>query len=140
MSATLPVTTRSSHHQGTQENGHAVHTTSTPRVTARVASGPAARPHLQLAGTASRPVSRPVTARIATPVGAGTDAVAVDAAAVRAGRSELLGEAGASTAEYATVTGCGVGFAALLFKFLTSDMGQELLRLIFTAIKSLLPF
>ena len=45
-----------------------------------------------------------------------------------------------STAEYATVTGCGVGFAAVLFKFLTSDMGQELLKLIFNAIKALLPF
>ena len=49
-------------------------------------------------------------------------------------------EAGATTAEYATVTGCGVGFAAVLFKFLTSDMGQELLKLIFNAIKALLPF
>ncbi|MCW2819207.1 MAG: hypothetical protein JWR42_1994, partial [Marmoricola sp.] len=58
----------------------------------------------------------------------------------REGRSPRLDEAGATTAEYATVTGCGVGFAALLFKFLTSEMGQELLRLIFDAIKSLLPF
>ncbi len=47
---------------------------------------------------------------------------------------------GATTAEYATVTGCGVGFAAVLFKFLTSDVGQGLLKLIFNAIKSLLPF
>ena len=49
-------------------------------------------------------------------------------------------ETGATTAEYATVTGCGVGFAAVLFKFLTSEMGQGLLKLIFSAIKSLLPF
>ena len=49
-------------------------------------------------------------------------------------------EAGATTAEYATVTGCGVGFAAVLFKFLTSDAGQQLLQLIFNAIKALLPF
>jgi Flp pilus assembly pilin Flp len=49
-------------------------------------------------------------------------------------------EAGASTAEYATVTGCGVGFAAVLFKFLTSSAGQDLLKLIFNAIKALLPF
>lgn len=49
-------------------------------------------------------------------------------------------DAGASTAEYATVTGCGVGFAAVLFKFLTSDVGQGLLKLIFNAIRSLLPF
>ncbi len=49
-------------------------------------------------------------------------------------------EVGASTAEYATVTGCGVGFAAVLFKFLTSDGGQQLISLIFRAIRSLLPF
>jgi hypothetical protein len=49
-------------------------------------------------------------------------------------------EAGATTAEYATVTGCGVGFAAVLFKFLTSEAGQQLLAFIFNAIKSLLPF
>jgi Flp pilus assembly pilin Flp len=49
-------------------------------------------------------------------------------------------EAGASTAEYATVTGCGVGFAAVLFKFLTSSAGQDFLKLIFNAIKALLPF
>ena len=49
-------------------------------------------------------------------------------------------EAGATTAEYATVTGVGVGFAALLFKFLTSEAGQALLELIFNAIKALLPF
>jgi Flp pilus assembly pilin Flp len=49
-------------------------------------------------------------------------------------------EAGATTAEYATVTGCGVGFAAVLFKFLTSGAGQDLLKLIFNAIKALLPF
>lgn len=49
-------------------------------------------------------------------------------------------DAGATTAEYATVTGCGVGFAAVLFKLLTSDVGQGLLKLIFSAIKALLPF
>ena len=53
---------------------------------------------------------------------------------------DVRDEVGATTAEYATVTGCGVGFAAVLFKFLTSDMGQELLKLIFNAIKALLPF
>ena len=68
----------------------------------------------------------------------------------RAGRSHLAvvppvtarrrGEDGATTAEYATVTGCGVGFAGLLYKFLTSDSGQQLLSLIFDAVKSLLPF
>ena len=49
-------------------------------------------------------------------------------------------ESGATTAEYATVTGCGVGFAAVLFKFLTSDAGQQLLKFIFDAIRGLLPF
>ena len=49
-------------------------------------------------------------------------------------------ERGATTAEYATVTGCGVGFAAVLFKLLTSDIGQALLKGILNAIKSLLPF
>ena len=49
-------------------------------------------------------------------------------------------EAGATTAEYATVTGVGVGFAAVLFKFITSEAGQALLKLIFEAIKGLLPF
>ena len=37
-------------------------------------------------------------------------------------------EAGATTAEYATVTGLGVGFAAVLFKFLTSDGGTGAAR------------
>jgi hypothetical protein len=49
-------------------------------------------------------------------------------------------EIGASTAEYATVTGCGVGFAAVLFKFLTSNAGQQLISVIFRAIRALLPF
>jgi hypothetical protein len=49
-------------------------------------------------------------------------------------------EVGASTAEYATVTGCGVGFAAVLFKFLTSEAGQTLISVIFKAIRGLLPF
>lgn len=49
-------------------------------------------------------------------------------------------EAGATTAEYATVTGCGVGFAAVLYKLLTSDLGAALLRAILEAVKALLPF
>lgn len=49
-------------------------------------------------------------------------------------------ETGATTAEYATVTGCGVGFAAVLFRFLTSEGGQSLLSFVFKAIKALLPF
>ena len=54
--------------------------------------------------------------------------------------ARLRGEDGATTAEYATVTGAGVGFGALLYKFLTSDAGQELLTTIFRGIGSLLPF
>jgi hypothetical protein len=61
-------------------------------------------------------------------------------AVVRDDTTVLRDETGATTAEYATVTGCGVGFAAVLFKFLTSDAGQQLLQLIFNAIKALLPF
>jgi hypothetical protein len=61
-------------------------------------------------------------------------------AVVREQGTALRDEVGATTAEYATVTGCGVGFAAVLFKFLTSSAGQELLRFIFSAIKALLPF
>ena len=55
-------------------------------------------------------------------------------------RARLRDEAGATTAEYATVTGCGVGFAAVLFKFLTSEGGQALIKLVFNAIRALLPF
>lgn len=58
----------------------------------------------------------------------------------RSRRAAALDEAGATTAEYAVVTGAGVGFAGVLFKFLTSEAGQALLRLIFDAIKALLPF
>ncbi len=54
--------------------------------------------------------------------------------------AQRRGEDGATTAEYATVTGAGVGFGALLYKFLTSDAGQELLQTIFRGIGSLLPF
>lgn len=61
-------------------------------------------------------------------------------AVVRDDALAVRDEVGATTAEYATVTGCGVGFAAVLFKFLTSDWGQQLLKFIFNAIKGLLPF
>lgn len=49
-------------------------------------------------------------------------------------------ERGATTAEYAVCTGAGVGFAGVLFKFLTSEAGQSFLKLVWTGIKSLLPF
>jgi hypothetical protein len=67
-------------------------------------------------------------------------ALVPDVEQVHETRAAVRDEVGATTAEYATVTGCGVGFAAVLFKFLTSEAGQELLRLIFSAIKALLPF
>lgn len=70
------------------------------------------------------------------PTGDDTTAADLPVAAARSTR----GEDGATTAEYATVTGAGVGFGALLFKFLTSDAGQELLQTIFRGIGSLLPF
>ncbi len=49
-------------------------------------------------------------------------------------------EAGATTAEYAVCTGAGVGFAGLLFKFLTSDTGQKIVKTVFDHVLDLLPF
>ena len=49
-------------------------------------------------------------------------------------------EAGATTAEYAVCTGAGVGFAGILFKFLTSEAGQQFLSVVWKGITSLLPF
>jgi hypothetical protein len=40
-------------------------------------------------------------------------------------------EAGAVSAEYATVTACGVGIGGVLLKLLTSDWGQALLKSLF---------
>lgn len=57
-------------------------------------------------------------------------------------RPDLLrerGEDGATTAEYATVTGAAVGFAALLWKLITSELGQQLLEFVFRWIQSLIP-
>jgi hypothetical protein len=50
------------------------------------------------------------------------------------------GEAGATTAEYAVCTGAGVGFAGLLFKFLTSTSGQHVIKTVFEHVMDLLPF
>lgn len=47
---------------------------------------------------------------------------------------------GATTAEYAACTGGAVGFAAVLFQFLTSTKGQEIVSGIFTKVMDLLPF
>lgn len=52
----------------------------------------------------------------------------------------VRGEAGATTAEYAVCTGGAVGFAGLLFKFLTSEAGQHFIKFIFDAVLKLLPF
>lgn len=49
-------------------------------------------------------------------------------------------EQGATTAEYAVCTGAGVGFAGILYKFLTSEAGQAILSGIWDGIVSLLPF
>jgi len=49
-------------------------------------------------------------------------------------------EAGATTAEYAVCTGAGVGFAGLLFKFLTSDTGQHIVKTVFDHVLRMLPF
>jgi hypothetical protein len=49
-------------------------------------------------------------------------------------------EAGATTAEYAVCTGAGVGFAGLLFKFLTSDTGQQIVKTVFDHVMKVLPF
>ena len=52
----------------------------------------------------------------------------------------LRDEQGATTAEYAACTGGAVGFAAVLFKFLTSEAGQRIISQIFDAVMQLLPF
>ena len=49
-------------------------------------------------------------------------------------------QAGATTAEYAVCTGAGVGFAGVLFKFLTSDTGQKIVKTVFDHVIDLLPF
>lgn len=49
-------------------------------------------------------------------------------------------EAGATTAEYAVCTGAGVGFAGLLFKFLTSETGQHIVKTVFDHVLKILPF
>jgi hypothetical protein len=61
---------------------------------------------------------------------------------VEMGRITIQGrdEAGATTAEYAVCTGAGVGFAGLLFKFLTSDTGQQIVKTVFDHVVKLLPF
>jgi hypothetical protein len=55
-------------------------------------------------------------------------------------RTRRLEETGATTAEYAVCTGAGVGFAGLLFKFLTSETGQHIVKTVFDHVLKLLPF
>lgn len=42
-------------------------------------------------------------------------------------------EIGAASAEYAAVTACGVGFASVLIKLITSDWGQQLIKTVVEA-------
>lgn len=58
----------------------------------------------------------------------------------RSGTQRLRDEGGATTAEYAVCTGAGVGFAGLLFKLLTSDVGQRFVTTVFDHIVGMLPF
>ena len=53
---------------------------------------------------------------------------------------QVRNEEGATTAEYAVCTGAGVGFAGVLYKFLTSDAGQALLKAVWSGIRGILPF
>jgi len=50
------------------------------------------------------------------------------------------GQDGATTAEYAVCTGAAVGFAGVLFKLVTSDVGQKLITNVFDKIVDILPF
>jgi hypothetical protein len=49
-------------------------------------------------------------------------------------RAARLDERGVATAEYAVVTAAGCGLAAVLIKLLTSDWGQDLLKMLFELI------
>ncbi|WP_372727513.1 DUF4244 domain-containing protein [Nocardioides sp.] len=51
-------------------------------------------------------------------------------------RASRRAEAGITTAEYAVGTAAGCGFAGLLYKFLTGDVGQTLLKTIFDTVIS----
>ena len=55
-------------------------------------------------------------------------------------RIPVRDDAGTTTAEYAVVTGAAVGFAALLFTFVTSGAGSNLISRTFNAVLGLLPF
>ena len=53
---------------------------------------------------------------------------------------QVRDDRGTTTAEYAVCTGAATGFAALLFKFLSSSEGQHIISTVFHALLSLLPF
>lgn len=55
-------------------------------------------------------------------------------------KKTLKGEVGATTAEYAVCTGAGVGFAGLLFKFLSGETGQKVVNTVFDRVLGMLPF
>jgi hypothetical protein len=61
-------------------------------------------------------------------------------ASVAMGLASKREEAGMNTAEYAVGTVSACGFAGLLYKLLTSDVGQSLLEGIFSKVTGLLPF
>jgi hypothetical protein len=44
---------------------------------------------------------------------------------------KIRDERGAATAEYAVVTAAGAGLGGLLYKFLTSDLGEHLIKALF---------
>ncbi|MDP9820941.1 DUF4244 domain-containing protein [Nocardioides massiliensis] len=59
--------------------------------------------------------------------------------AAHAGRTaRARSERGSATAEYAVATAGAVGFAGVLIKFLTSEGGQALLKMIFDLVMGLI--
>lgn len=60
------------------------------------------------------------------------------AALLRRDRVRRDVERGSATAEYAVASAGAVGFAGLLIKFLTSDGGQQIIKMIFELIMGLI--
>ena len=56
----------------------------------------------------------------------------------RPARGRARDERGITTAEYAVGTAAGAGLAGLLYKLLTSGFGEQLLRMLFDHVLSLL--
>lgn len=59
---------------------------------------------------------------------------------IKRSRAGHLAETGATTAEYAVTCGVGVGFAGVLYRFLTSSTGQKIVGDVFDKVMSILPF